>query len=98
MKSDSMPSLNIAPPEGIRLSITSSCPSSITPMPMDALECLLMNGSRTAKISRLSSRAMGDGDLALPPQNSDIKRVMLKMDDIQPVDPAAVETIRPLED
>ena len=96
--SDSTPSEKITPPAGIWDSSASGALGSTAPATIDACECRLTKGSRTTKKRRSSSHSILTGLGGVPPRNARIPDVWLKMDESQPVLPAPVDTMIPLDE
>src|SRR5580704_15921278 len=97
-KSDSTPSEKMTPPEDICDSTTSSSPSFKIPKTNSARDVLLTNGSRTAQASWRSSQVIWGAAWGFSPNARAMPPAMLKTLDSQPVDPAPVATIMPLDD
>src|SRR6202030_1021225 len=97
-KSRSIPSEKMTPPSGMADCTTSSWDGSRTPATKLICECLLLKGSRTTQMSLRSSHFIVKPGGAFDPKKLATPDAMLNTEESQPVEPAPVETMIPLDD
>src|SRR5262249_28457166 len=97
-KSRSIPSEKTTPPSGMADCTISSCGGSSVPATKLIRECLLLKGSRTTHMSLRSSHFMLKPGSGFAPKKLTTPHAMLNTEESQPVEPAPVETMIPLDD
>src|SRR5262249_50778503 len=88
----------MTPPSGMADCTTISCDGSRVPATRLIRECLLLKGSRTTHTSLRSSQFMLKPGSGFAPKKLATPDAMLKTEESQPVEPAPVDTMIPLDD